>query len=50
MVETQTAHADGAFVSTEQLANMIASYPKDKLCILNASWRSDAEIDVFKEH
>jgi len=29
MVDTQTVQAEGAFISTEQLASMIASYPKD---------------------
>ena len=50
MVDTQTVQAEGAFICTEQLASMIASYPKDQLCILNSSFKSDAEGDVFREH
>jgi 3-mercaptopyruvate sulfurtransferase SseA len=50
MVEAQTVAAEGAFISTEQLAEMLASYPKDKLCILNATCKPMAETDVFKEH
>ena len=50
MVDTQTVAAEGAFISTEQLAEMLASYPKDKLCILNATCKPEAEMDVFKEH
>ena len=42
--------AQGAYISTEQLAQMIETMPANELCILNSTVKPEAECDVFREH
>ena len=39
-----------AYISTDQLAQMMAGEQASKLCILNASCKPENEFDVFREH
>jgi len=45
-----TSTTSGAYISTEQLAEMIANQPAASLCILNATINPTNEIDVYREH
>ena len=45
---TSHQQVDAEFISTNELAQMILTMPRDKLRILNASVKDDT--DVFKEH
>ena len=42
--------AQGAFISTEELARLIESCPKEELCILNSTVNPADELAVYKEH
>ena len=39
-----------AYISTDQLAQMMAGEQASKLCILNTSCKPENEFDVFREH
>ena len=42
--------AESVYISTEQLAELIANTAPNKLRILNASVKPENEVDVFREH
>ena len=44
-----SVQAQGAYISTEQLADMISTLPAGKLCILNAVVQPD-DMDIFRQH
>ena len=48
-VSTSTSNSI-AYISTEQLAEMIANQSSSKICILNTSVKPENECDVFREH
>ena len=47
MVESSDT-SSSAYISTEQLADMIANQPAASLCILNASCKPENECDNFR--